>query len=1165
MPPNLPIGPYRGVEPIEASGTGLPKRRGPQGQDNRGDAGYGPKLPNLKLPTLPALRLPGGPQRQPIDLAPEVDDSAPNAGLPFPARPSVEHTKTVSGWFKNFYKDVEDFFLAIPASVKVAWQAGSEIVRNYDWLDDLVKNPDLLTKELDNTTRVVIKSLTDEVLKYRHGTGEALYKHPFSVMLDLLTVVDLAGGALKASAKVGMKLGSREAASLARLGQSIQSYPGRMLSKPFELTARALEKTPFIGDLMRAKALTPLGKEVNNLFSSTRLQKRAEAEPIARELFRRKIPKKLRQEYEDFLDGLKPREAITDPRILERYDEWNKKIISDERDLTDLGIFTHDELTQAKLKQVAIKLKERGYYPGELHKLVDGRPVVTEEAIKFAEDWIAGNNPFRLPTKPVYRPFTHERGLHLEDILEALKGGEGSEAYRKWSRLQERTGLGTYVKDPDIWQAKSILQKAELDAVISSWNESVRRYGKPLTGPKADPGYRIMPPLLAKYVTNDIVNAQTLLLQNMREAQALARSLGTDSAQAMYRGVLKTRQQLMDDAARMQDELAEAMKNPKEWAVQVPEEVAYIMDKNLHGPRGFWRWYDNALDTWRDMLLTFMPRYYVNNLLGNAVVLFFGGHNPVGARAALGKDIPGEAMNSMLATEAGSNSSWLGLIWPEGQKGFRRASAQLADITDNRPRQVFLSGTATPEIVRRNALLGDVTAQALLANYRAEEYTKILFQARREVLGSPLEELRETRKILRATDGDAQVLDAAMAGNVDKVYKLRARNLPSGVNSQGEALMKEIGNLQQQINREKALSNLDPSKAEGRIDELKAQIAQKAQELERLTGGSLADSFGTKVYEMPDVGRLAELQARRRALEPYSKLADQAISEMETFFGNYGRLHPLEREYVRRVIPFWTFSKTMFKLAFQLPFLRTKQAFLWHQFAKMMMDSLGDDRLPSRFRNYLPIGGDEEGNIVFVRLNNLNPFEAATQTTSVGRVPGIPKFLDPRNNPFVKMAVESIGGYDLFTEKPMVSPTQFVMLNGSVMEYDPDTNQISQVIPQKKLIHSLFEQIPHMRVLGDILEASGAMKAGAYLKGKETPAINPDGTVTYNRSYMHAIARAAGFPVTIQDPDKVDRQHHILKQMMARRYRRQAVMADPETRGQLESILKDWDRVEVWE
>ena len=1154
MPPIIPIGSLNGVKPIDAMGTGLPKQRGPQGPANLGDAGLPPiggfQLPQLPNVQVPQFQMPGAdPQTQLIQQMPPQD------------RPPVDNPKSVGGWLKNLYEDISSFAGAIPATFKVAAQSGFEIAKNWKYLDDVfLDHPEMLSRELDNTARQVVKGFTDT---YEHGLGEALYKHPFNVLLDASGVLDIMGAGIKTAGKAALKLGAKEeAAALVRLGRNMQELPGRVLKYPLIQSAELLEKIPLTQKIMQATATSKLGREAAKLLGSYQLEEKALLEPHAKELFKRRIKKKDWALFDDLLDGMVPRSQIKDPALLERYDEWMKGVIEDERKWGDLGILTPDEMEKARLKQTALKLKERDIFKGDLLKYENGELAgFTDEAYDAAKKWISGENPFGETTRPVYKQFVHERSFNVDELLSALGAGEKSEGYQKWvSRFEQRTGMKPHVLNPDVWQARSMLQKAELLGTVKFYDESIRRWGKPLKGGVADAGFVIVPPMLRRYVKNGLPNALDILVQRSIEAVEEAKAFGRDRAVAVSDAIKKTHGEMTAKADALLADMEEAMRNPAEYAVQVPREVAYLMQKSMFGPRGFWKFYDNVLNTWRDSVLTFMPRYYVNNLLGNAVLLMFAGHTPMNKTAALkAGDLPGEALNSMLAAESGASSSYIGRILPELQQPIRRFTGMLADITDNRAKQVAL-GTLSKEVIKRDAEVGNTVAAALSAQNTADEAAKIIFQARREVLGSGLEELQLTKRAIRGAEGNPEALKNAIFGK--KTYQLAGgERLDPVAQSMSDALTKEMTDIQRQIQRERQLSNINPESAQQRIAELEEQLKMKASRLEQIDPNvSLAKRVGPKLLEMPEIADIAELQARRQALKPYADLAEKTVGKMEQFFGNYGRLHPIEREYVRRVIPFWTFSKTMFQLVFNLPFLRPKTSFLWNQFSKLMIDSVGDDRLPNRFRNMVPIGGDEQGNIIFLKIGGFNPFEQVAKRSSIGGV-GIPGFVDPRNNPLVKVAVESIGGYDLFTEKPFVKPTDFVSLNGSVKRYDPDLQRIETIIPQKPIIDSLFQQVPHMKVLSELVEAAGL---GADYLGQES-ARNPDGTLTYHRQWWHAAARASGFPVTTQNPEKVRLQHELLKRGMVKRFRAASGRVDPETRAQLESILRDLDRAEVYE
>lgn len=1197
MPPIIPVGAINAIKPIDAMGSGMPKMRGPQGQTNKGDAGFAPaggfQLPKVQLPKI-------NPMAPPQVQEAQIQQEAPED------RPPVEHPMSVNGWLKNLSEDIYQFAAAIPASFKVAAQSGMEIAKNWRYLDDIfINHPELIGHELNVTGRQVIKGLTDT---YKGGLGQALYKHPFSVLLDATGLFDLAGAGIKIAGKAALtaaekatlksavetfraskaaldagrfgeslaklkeaqalensvwKSGS-SAAKLKQLGSSVQSMPGRILKYPFVKSIDLLEKVPAAQKLMEAYAVDKMGRAEARALGSYQLNEKAVMEPQAKALFGKRIKKSEWEHFDDSLDYL-PDSQITDQRILDRKREWGAITAEDERKFTELGIKTPEELEKAVLKQTALKLKAKGKFKGELYTYapdeLTGERVIsgfTDEAYDAARRWISGENPWGERVKPVYKQFIHERSFNVEELLNALKAGEKSEMFRKWvSRFEQKTGKSPVVMDPDIWQARSLLQKGELMGTLKYWQDAITRLGKPIKkGGIADEGYVIAPPFLEKYISEGLPNARDLIEQKMASALKEAELAGADRAQAIHGTITEAQAELMSKVNDLVPDLRAIAANPADYMVQIPKQVAYLMQKSMFGPRGAWKFYDNVLNTWRDAILTFMPRYYVNNLLGNAVMLMFAGATPFNKTAALREgDLPGEAISSMLGMEAGGSSSYISkfgeAVVPGLHKNVRRFTNTMSDISDQMGKQVAL-GALAPKVLERQAQMGNVVASGLLAMDKAEDAVAAMFRGRREVLNSPIEELIQSRK-------------AWKAGELDQIGRPRVRIDPVK-QSIADGLKRDIQQLENRIQFE---GNLKSTVSDGRggyksvnkVDELKAQLKMKADQLSKIDPNvTVAEMVGPSLEKMPELAKLAELQLRRKALQPYAALAEETVGDMEKFFGNYGRLHPLEREYIRRVIPFWTFSKTMFQLAFNLPFLRPKTSFLWHQFSKLMVDAIGDDRLPNRYRNMVPIGGDEEGNIVFLKIGGFNPFEQASQLSSVGGVP-IPKFLDPRNNPLVKIGVESIGGYDLFTEKPFVKTTDFVSLNGSVKRYDPDLHRIETVIPQKPIIDSVFQQVPHMRVLAELVQSAGL--SSDYL-GVETPR-NPDGTLTYNRQWWHALMRAGGFPISTQNPEKVKVQHELLKRGMIKRFRSASGRVDPTTRMQLESILRDLEKAEVYE
>jgi hypothetical protein len=184
-----------------------------------------------------------------------------------------------------------------------------------------------------------------------------------------------------------------------------------------------------------------------------------------------------------------------------------------------------------------------------------------------------------------------------------------------------------------------------------------------------------------------------------------------------------------------------------------------------------------------------------------------------------------------------------------------------------------------------------------------------------------------------------------------------------------------------------------------------------------------------------------------------------------------------------------------------------------------------------------------------MKIGGFNPFEAV-KMSSMGGVP-IPGFIDPTANPLIKLVIESKGGFDTFTEKPFIKPTDFVHLDGTVYRYDPTTKTVEKVIPQKPIVEGLLQQIPHVRIAKELLDGLGARDLAGVSKK------NPDGTYTYDRSPWWAVMRAIGMPVSVRNVDRVKIMHQMIVKGMIKRFTAAARRFDPETRAELQHIVND--------
>jgi hypothetical protein len=1071
--------------------------------------------------------------------------------------------KDLDGFLHNLNEDVHSFVTGIPAAFRVAQREGAKLTGNLDWVKDIQNHPEYLTKELRNTWTSVIKNFTDT---YKDGVGEALYKHPFSVVLDATTIADIAGVGLKSAGKAAMGGAARElmenglktgtlGEEIFKLGDTVQRMPGRIIKAPFDLAYDAALKVPQIRTFAESVAMTPLGLAEKDAMTSQVLKGRVTAAQKMEEILERDLSRSQRSEYWELRDGLKPLDAASDPILSERAQLWQEANKGYEEWMKQMGLKTTEELEAASLKPLAERLfnqaRDSGEAVGELYDFKSG--AMKRQWLEAAADYKDGNNPWGRATSPSYHPFFAERTFDLGEALEAMKSQANTIQYVK--RLEKKTGYGAnLISNPDVVEARAMLQINELKSMVDYISDSTMRLGKPVKlGADIPAGHVIMDPILKRYIEKGLTTGVDLLTKNL--AEAMRAKTGMSMYELLEQGYQKTAKQLQD--MKIWEDAKDGVRNPEAWQVAIPKEVAYLIESQLKGVTGPMRFYDKIINTWRNVVLRLMPRFYINNLLGHSVLLLFGGHLPfIKSMARDEKLLPAEALSAGgISVDAGYRSDLLGHI--PGMDDLSKFLERVAEQTGSVPRQLLMN-TKTQNILKSEAAIGNTAAQALLAGKTAEEATNLAYAARKQLqeLGS-----KQALAAKAASGEDIENLIQYASGRGKPVMTPGQKNQLAKIDS-------KLQDLQLQLKKEKALANLEQEGAtinqmstaairrKSLIDNMKL-LTEKREAIEPLGRAKWVTS------DMSELENLQKLSAEREYLTPQAAIVERAITQMETFLGNYGRMHPLEKQYIRRLIPFWTFQKTMAKLLFTMPAVAPKAGFLWNHYASLMIDAANDDRLPDRFRNAIPIGHelDSEGdvNTIFMKIDGFSPFRDYGMTSIAGH--SIPKLLDPMQNPFVKMFVESTGGYDHFVEKPFVGKTDFMTLNGAVYRFNADTNELEQVVPQKPLLRSLFDQIPQLKVVQEALDSFDKTRNLAN-RGEEfqmTPQ-DPEGHYVYNRQWWWAASRTMGFPVHVASPEKVEEQHEKLVQSMIERFRAAALRADPDTRDKLEHILEDLQR-----
>jgi hypothetical protein len=104
-------------------------------------------------------------------------------------------------------------------------------------------------------------------------------------------------------------------------------------------------------------------------------------------------------------------------------------------------------------------------------------------------------------------------------------------------------------------------------------------------------------------------------------------------------------------------------------------------------------------------------------------------------------------------------------------------------------------------------------------------------------------------------------------------------------------------------------------------------------------------------------------------------MARQALEDVNTFAYNFATLGPIERRYVRQIIPFWGWYKFISGLAYKLPVIYPGRSNILAQLG--MIGSADVNRIlgggPPWLAGVLPLGNDK-GRQLYLSTMGLNPF-----------------------------------------------------------------------------------------------------------------------------------------------------------------------------------------------
>jgi hypothetical protein len=981
--------------------------------------------------------------------------------------PAVQPVQDEKGWLRQQADDVWGIVSGIP---NIIWHT-AKAYKDLDYgavLSGLMSDPDVVANAVKESLGSVLHGATEH---YRDTRGEftptsvamAPIKRPLLVGLDALTLMSLGGAAaLKAAPLAGKIAGAGAEAKWINAGLALERLPRLAV----ESGLRAAGQLPIVKPLLEGAGWDATSLRANRLFHEARVQHTGKARELARPIVEQEIGKGLYDELIDVESGYKHLDpTVHPPETVGRMRELSKVVRQFEEEELKLnlraasGDYTPEMLEGARLNHLRERMRSKGV-PEE--QLTDDLVRAHRDAVYSAAD-AAGTGEIQ---RDLFWHAMRDNAESFDDFIFGLMSPSLSQTSKKAGILERFMGRSKYILNPNLRHMRYIQTHLDLQGKIAGIRRIMQdpELARPMLRTEIPHDWREIPNFMSKNLDYH-EEMRSLLMRDFANAST------SEELAAAVRGA---EPKAIEFSNKMAKDILEGANSDR--VIAVPRQVARFLDMEMEPSGAFGRLYDRGMDIWRDLALTFMPRYYVNNLLGNSILMLLGGYRfgNLPGRKRLEAYAPLEMrsgnffVESGLAEKVGAGSHMAKL---------RNALSDIQYHTENRPRVLMML----------NRLSGDP---------------------------------RQAR-LLKSVDGivDAVGLEGSKATGLEKLVEMELKAREFAIKLEGtmaaQAKLRDVSGL--------------PGIAKHQL--LAADIRSA-------------------------VGRQQLSRQQLAAMEPLVAPAEDAVRYVEKILGPYGKITPLSRRYIRRVIPFWTFGSTMARLMFWLPILRPKTTWLYSAMSQMALDAWEDERLPDYLKGSVWWGTNPKtGMLYFSRLAGFNPFEMMSER-KFGRVP-IPALLDPTQGPIVGAAIKMVGGYDQFSHRPPPLDLGQVIDNaGRVWELDA-TGTPRRVSPQTPFLDALGEMIPQISVLNDVMAWSGLQVPGRGAKLYQMP----DGTMFNPRHWQWGLAngimRSLGSGVTAMDIDRAKAQQRSQTIRMIRHLGKQALRAaEPEERAQFMKLAK---------
>lgn len=694
----------------------------------------------------------------------------------------------------------------------------------------------------------------------------------------------------------------------------------------------------------------------------------------------------------------------------------------------------------------------------------------------------------------------HEYSL-LENLMRDATGAPG-----KVSFLEGRTGQGDYVKDP----LRAALAQNRMEA---QFDKKIRLFDRTLDYLQSKGLVKLVErdqdiPRGFDIIPNEIWKKYLL---SEKRAGGLAFAEATKGFDATTASRQAAEKFLTDPA--LYDHIA----NNK--VVAVPKYVSNWMRYRLGIPGPIARTYDRTMRYWKDMATMLRPGYWINVAGGNGFLSALHGVSPMdAARYWRNRKLLPPELQSIVQTRMG----------PKGATCYQQVMTNLQQL-DSMVHTNFTKGPGFAhevEAIRRQAV--------------------------------------ETAAALKDA-GQKFFIGADTLADPDKFYQLVASS-PEDLSKaiQEHVLMREqLASQAPEVQRLQAQYN----KAASELQKFQKQVAggqpnqQQFLQLTALEDNERAmhkELFGKKEEYLDAAQKEGMMRSSLPNQQRLADWAEKAIEPVNELEGAYLRLHPFERNYLRRIIPFYPWTKAMTKLVFQLPFAYPKQTFMWNRYSAMMQDLMSsDEHTPEWLRGAVPVGLTGDGAMAFVK-----PFWSPFSGERPGTLGGtdMPSIVSDvfKQNPLFKVIMDLHGGVNQFTMKPFSTDENMVRMdNGEVWKLKSG-GKWEKTIAQPSIWKELYSLFPHSQMIDQLFLAHVQTDKGFGLH--PDPIKDAAGNPMYPIPFMQRATKLLGLPVVYRDPQQ-DLMQQKKESDLYKKYIKEIKHMPPDEQQTAIKVLEDAFRV----